>query len=79
MKPNKAALELLNLLRKDKPSDIIPPGFFSARQLADMMGRSASFIREKLYDEIKCGTVERRNFLVKYGNTRRSIPHYKKI
>ena len=79
MKPNKAALELLNLLRKDKPSDIIPPGFFSSRQLADMMGRSTSLVQEKLYDEIKNGTVEKRNFIVNFGNTRRSIPHYKKI
>jgi predicted transcriptional regulator len=58
-------------------ADTVPPGWLTARQLADKLGKSGSSVRHYLAEAVAGGRCARQDFRVPIGQTVRPVPHYR--
>ena len=58
-------------------ADTVPPGWLTARQLADKLGKSGSCVRQYLAEDVAGGRCARQDFRVPIGQTVRPVPHYR--
>ena len=78
-KPNQAALDLLAAINVQAVGDVVPPGWFTAINLATECGVTPNQICKKLNAAVRNGTCESRKFRVKCGSLTRPCLHYKKL
>ncbi len=59
--------------------ELVPEGFFTTYEWAEMLGKSYSHIRRMLMNGVRNGKVERREFRVRLGRVIRKEAHYRLI
>ena len=74
MKTNPAAA-LLAALQAGPVPDVVPPGWFTMEEIADMMGKQRSWAAKKVNN---LPNVQVKIFKVTRGNCLRHVPHYRK-
>lgn len=78
-KPNQAALDLLAAIQVVAVGDVVPPGWFTAIQLATECGLTPNQVCKKLSTAVRNGKCEAKRFRVKCGSLLRPCLHYKKL
>jgi hypothetical protein len=58
-------------------TDVIPPGWFTTKQLADKLNRTRPTMARLLADAVAAGRCEVQKFRVSVGSFSRATPHYK--
>jgi hypothetical protein len=58
-------------------TDVIPPGWFTTKQLADKLGKTRPTMARLLADAVAAGRCEMAKFRVSVGSFVRATPHYK--
>ena len=58
-------------------TDVIPPGWFTTKQLADKLGKTRSTMARLLAEGVAAGRCEMAKFRVSVGSFVRATPHYK--
>jgi hypothetical protein len=58
-------------------TDVIPPGWFTTKQLADKLGKTRPTMARLLADAVAAGRCEVQRFRVTTGAVTRPVPHYK--
>ena len=58
-------------------ADTVPPGWLTARQVGQLLGKSGSSTRAYLVEAVAAGRCVRQAFRVERGQTVRPVPHYK--
>jgi hypothetical protein len=58
-------------------TDVIPPGWFTTKQLSDKLGRTRPTMLRLLADAVAAGRCEVRRFRITTGAVTRPVPHYK--
>jgi hypothetical protein len=64
-------------LRAPAVTDVIPPGWFTTKQLADKLGRPRPTMARLLADAVAAGRCEVQRFRVTTGSVTRPVPHYR--
>jgi response regulator of citrate/malate metabolism len=59
------------------PVDTVPPGWFTAKQIADSQKCSEVRTRARIGSLLKAGKIEQRVFRVNLGKIVRPCPHYR--
>jgi response regulator of citrate/malate metabolism len=62
-----------------KQEDEVPPGWFTATQLAEQFGVSRPTIQRRLFALVELGQYEVRRFRITTGMVRLPVPHYRKV
>jgi hypothetical protein len=57
--------------------DVIPPGWFTTKQLADKLGRPRPTMGRLLAEAVAAGRCEVQRFRVTTGSVTRPVPHYR--
>jgi hypothetical protein len=57
--------------------DVVPPGWFTTKQLADKLNRTRPTMARLLADAVAAGRCEVQKFRVTTGAVTRPVPHYK--
>jgi predicted transcriptional regulator len=57
--------------------DQVPPGWFTAAELAAEVNKAAITISQRLRKLIKNGQAERRDFTIQLEQVARPVPHYR--
>lgn len=57
--------------------EVVPPGWFTVRQLATQWGRSECTTGERVKRLFRAGQVEKKGFIIKLDQIVRRTPHYK--
>jgi hypothetical protein len=57
--------------------DEVPPGWFTARQLAKKLGKSDARTGHMLGQAVQDGRAERQSFRITTGSVTRPVPHYR--
>jgi hypothetical protein len=58
-------------------TDVVPPGWFTTKQLADKLNRPRPTMARLLADAVAAGRCEVQKFRVSVGSFSRATPHYK--
>jgi hypothetical protein len=58
-------------------TDDVPPGWLTARQLADKLGKPDATVGKLLSRAVAEGRCERQSFRIMAGQVARPIPHYR--
>jgi hypothetical protein len=58
-------------------TDVVPPGWFTTKQLADKLNRTRPTMARLLADAVAAGRCEVQKFRVSVGSFSRATPHYK--
>ena len=58
-------------------SEVVPPGWFTIRQLAQARGRSDCATSIVIYKLVESGRAERKEFTIKLAKHTRPVPHYR--
>jgi hypothetical protein len=58
-------------------TDVVPPGWLTARDLAAKLGRAPSTIQHSLVWAVREGRAEKQLFRIQTGDVTRPIPHYR--
>jgi hypothetical protein len=58
-------------------TDIVPPGWHTAREIASRLGQGGSTIGALLCRAVREGRAERQMFRVTTGQVTRPVPHYR--
>jgi hypothetical protein len=58
-------------------TDVVPPGWFTTKQLADKLNRTRPTMARLLADAVAAGRCEVRKFRVSVGSFSRATPHYR--
>jgi hypothetical protein len=58
-------------------TDIIPPGWFTTKTLADKLGKTRPTMARLLADAVAAGRCEVQKFRLTTGAVTRPVPHYK--
>ena len=64
-------------LSEGKPTDKVPDGWLTAKQIAQTTGKAASTIGMQLCRAVSQGRCERKEFRICTGSLVRPVPHYK--
>jgi len=64
-------------LRAPAVTDVIPPGWFTTKQLADKLGKPRPTMTRLLAEAVAAGRCEVQRFRVTTGSVTRPVPHYK--
>jgi hypothetical protein len=64
-------------LRAPAVTDVIPPGWFTTKQLADKLGKTRPTMARLLADAVAAGRCEVQKFRVSVGSFVRLTPHYR--
>jgi predicted transcriptional regulator len=57
--------------------EVVPPGWFTVRQLATKWGRSECTTGERVKRLFRAGQIERKEFIIKLDQIVRPTPHYR--
>ena len=76
-KPDTDLARWCAVLSEAKPADKVPPGWFTAKQIAEKTGKACSTIGTQLCRAVAEGRCERKTFRVQTGEMVRPVPHYK--
>lgn len=57
--------------------EVVPPGWFTVRQLATQWGRSECTTGERVKRLFRAGQVEKKDFIIKLDQIVRRTPHYR--
>jgi hypothetical protein len=57
--------------------EVVPPGWFTVRQLATQWGRSECTTGDRVKRLYRDGKIERKDFIIKLDQIVRPTPHYK--
>jgi hypothetical protein len=60
-----------------KKSDKVPAGWFTADQIFEANAYSNSHARRIIYDAVKAGLMERKEYRILSGSYLRKVPHYR--
>ena len=58
-------------------TDVIPPGWFTTKQLADKLGKPRPTMGRLLAEAVAAGRCEVQKFRLTTGAVTRPVPHYK--
>jgi hypothetical protein len=58
-------------------TDVIPPGWFTTKQLADKLGRPRPTMGRLLAEAVAAGRCEVQKFRMTTGAVTRPVPHYR--
>jgi hypothetical protein len=58
-------------------TDVVPPGWFTTKQLADKLNRTRPTMARLLADAVAAGRCEVQKFRVSVGSFSRATPHYR--
>jgi len=58
-------------------TDVIPPGWFTTKTLADKLGKTRPTMARLLADAVAAGRCEVQKFRLTTGAVNRPVPHYK--
>jgi hypothetical protein len=58
-------------------TDVIPPGWFTTKQLADKLNRTRPTMARLLADAVAAGRCEVQKFRINVGSFSRATPHYR--
>jgi hypothetical protein len=64
-------------LRAPAVTDVIPPGWFTTKQLADKLGKTRPTMARLLADAVAAGRCEVQKFRLTTGAVTRPVPHYR--
>jgi hypothetical protein len=64
-------------LRAPAVTDVVPPGWFTTKQLADKLNRTRPTMARLLADAVAAGRCEVQKFRVSVGSFSRATPHYR--
>ena len=64
-------------LASPQPTDEVPPGWHTTRELCALMGKSDSRMGELLRDAVLAGKCEKQTFRIATAGTVRPVPHYR--
>jgi len=64
-------------LRAPAVQDVVPPGWFTTKQLADKLNRTRPTMARLLADAVAAGRCEVQKFRVSVGSFSRATPHYR--
>jgi DNA-binding Lrp family transcriptional regulator len=65
------------LAENTAPTDTVPPGWLTAREIAAKTKTSLPTLQNKLKRLVESGKAERKNFRIKLEHNVRPVPHYK--
>jgi hypothetical protein len=57
--------------------EVVPPGWFTVRQLATQWGRSECTTGDRVKRLFRAGQIERKDFIIKLDQIVRPTPHYR--
>jgi predicted transcriptional regulator len=57
--------------------EVVPPGWFTVRQLATKWGRSECTTGERVKRLFRAGQIERKDFIIQLDQIVRPTPHYR--
>ena len=57
--------------------EVVPPGWFTVRQLATQWGRSECTTGDRVKRLFRAGQIERKDFTIQLDQIVRPTPHYK--
>jgi hypothetical protein len=78
--PSKADPDLAqwcSALTSPAVTDVIPPGWFTTKQLSDKLGKTRPTMLRLLADAVAAGRCEVQKFRLTTGAVTRPVPHYK--
>jgi len=77
--PLKTANDWLTVLAaaNAKTPDVVPPGYATIEQIAEVTGKSITTSRQNMKAAIKLGVVESKKFLVAVGHKTYPTTHYR--
>jgi hypothetical protein len=58
-------------------TDVVPPGWFTTKQLADKLNKTRPTMARLLADAVAAGRCEVQKFRVSVGSFSRATPHYR--
>jgi hypothetical protein len=58
-------------------TDVVPPGWFTTKTLADKLGKTRPTMARLLADAVAAGRCEVQKFRVTTGAVTRPVPHYR--
>jgi response regulator of citrate/malate metabolism len=58
-------------------TDVVPPGWFTTKTLADKLGKTRVTMARLLADAVTAGRCEVKRFRITTGAVTRPVPHYK--
>jgi hypothetical protein len=58
-------------------TDVVPPGWFTTKTLADKLGKTRPTMARLLADAVEAGRCEVQKFRVSVGSFSRATPHYR--
>ena len=58
-------------------AEVVPPGWFTIRQLAQARGRSDCATSIIIYKLVEAGRAEKQAFTIKLAKHTRPVPHYR--
>ena len=58
-------------------ADTVPPGWLTARQVGQLLGKSGTSTRAYLFEAVAAGRCVRQAFRIPAAGTTRPVPHYK--
>ena len=76
-KPDTDLARWCAVLSEAKPADKVPPGWLTAKQIAEKTGKALSTIGSQVCRAISEGRCERKDFRICTGSMVRPVPHYK--
>ena len=57
--------------------DVVPPGWFTTKQLADKLGKPRPTMTRLLAEAVAAGRCEVQHFRATTGSVTRPVPHYR--
>jgi hypothetical protein len=57
--------------------EVVPPGWFTVKQLAAAQGKSECVISERIKKLVERGAASRRMFTIRLASKVRPVPHYR--
>jgi hypothetical protein len=57
--------------------DVVPPGWFTTKQLADKLNKTRPTMARLLADAVAAGRCEVQKFRINVGSFSRATPHYR--
>jgi hypothetical protein len=58
-------------------TDVVPPGWFTTKQLSDKLGKPRPTMTRLLAEAVAAGRCEVQHFRATTGSVTRPVPHYK--
>lgn len=76
-KPDPDLAKWCAVLATSQAPDKVPPGWLTAKEISERVGKALSTIGGQLNRAVKEGSAERKTFRVMCGSVVRPVPHYR--